>query len=82
MTDISAQSGYSRLSIWQALCVSLLILLSCSAIREMSTKDRCETTLGRLAVALDLDQYYSGCRCMKPWLNFGDTCNSFYVPLL
>jgi hypothetical protein len=56
----------------------LLLILACgcwAAINEATAKDRCQTTLGRLAVQLKLDSYYSNCQCMKPTLDLSDVCN-------
>jgi hypothetical protein len=52
------------------------------AVNEATEKDKCQTTLARLAVRFKLDSYYSGCSCMKPSLDFSDSCNSMYLPLL
>jgi hypothetical protein len=63
----------------------LLAVLACGcwvAVDEATAKDRCQTTIGRLAVRLKLDTYYSNCQCMKHSLDFSDACNSMYLPLL
>jgi len=65
---------------WLLLCV-----LACGcwvAVNEASAKDRCEMMIGRLAVRLKMDEYYSHCQCMKHSLDFSDPCNSMYLPLL
>jgi hypothetical protein len=63
----------------QARLLLALALISSGcwiAVNEASEKDKCQTTLGRLAVRLKLDSYYSGCHCMKPGvLDFSDPCN-------
>jgi hypothetical protein len=66
---------------WLLLCL-LACVVSWVAVNEASARNRCETTIGRLAVRLKLDSYYSGCRCMKHSLDFSDACNSMYLPLL
>jgi hypothetical protein len=63
----------------------LLVLLSCGcwvAVNEATAKDRCETIAGRLAVRFKMDSYFSNCQCMKPSLDFSDSCNSMYLPLI
>jgi hypothetical protein len=71
-----------RLKAYQLLLLGLLACGSWVAVNEASTKDRCETTIGRLAVRFKLDSYFSGCQCMKHSLDFSDSCNSMYLPLL
>jgi hypothetical protein len=63
----------------------LLALLECGcwvAVDEATAKDRCQTIIGRLAVRLKLDTYYSNCQCMKHSLDFSDACNSMYITLI
>jgi hypothetical protein len=43
---------------------------------------RCDSPIGRLAVRLKLDSYYSNCRCLKPSLDFSEACNSMYSTIL
>src|SRR5579864_1425686 len=43
---------------------------------------RCNSPIGRLAVRLKLDVYYSNCKCMTPSLDFSDACNSMYIPVV
>ena len=86
MTDITTDlpgrlspiTAYHRLKGAQLLVLFFLVL-ACGcwvAVNEASDKDRCQTTLGQLAVQLKLDSYYSNCRCMKPGtLDFSDPCN-------
>jgi hypothetical protein len=64
-----------RLKGAQLLLLSILACGCWAAINEATNKDRCQTTLGRLAVQLKLDSYYSNCQCMKPSLDFRDVCN-------
>jgi|SRR6185437_16294174 hypothetical protein len=52
------------------------------AVNEATEKDKCKTTIGRLAVRLKLDSYYSNCQCMTHSLDFSDSCNSMYIPIL
>src|ERR1700745_1760454 len=40
---------------------------------------RCNSPIGKLAVRMKLDQYYSGCKCIKPALDFSDACNTMYL---
>lgn len=64
-----------------ALVLAFLLALGWSAsevIAEYQQK-RCDSPLGKAAVRLKLDQYYSGCRCMKHALDFSDPCNSGYI---
>jgi hypothetical protein len=71
-----------RLKVYQWLLLCLLACVSWVAVNEASAKDRCETTIGRLAVRLKLDSYFSNCQCMKHSLDFSDSCNSMYLPLI
>jgi hypothetical protein len=63
----------------QARLLLALVLISSGcwiAVNEASEKDKCQTTLGRTAVRLKLDSYYSRCQCTKPGvLDFSDPCN-------
>lgn len=43
---------------------------------------RCDSPIGKLAVRMKLDMYYSNCRCVTHALDFSDPCNSMYIPLL
>jgi hypothetical protein len=70
----SERVGFSR---W-LLALVLISFISSAAVHaaiESYEKDKCKTTIGRLAVRLKLDSVYSGCRCMKPMLDFSDSCN-------
>jgi hypothetical protein len=49
-------------------------------IATVTAEDKCKGPIGRLAVEMKLDYYYSGCKCMKPALDFRDPCNSMYIP--
>jgi hypothetical protein len=61
---------------------AILIVSACwVAVNQATAKDKCQTTLGRLAVQFKLDSYFSNCHCMKPSLDFSDACNSMYLPL-
>jgi hypothetical protein len=71
-----------RLKVYQWSLLCLLASVSWVAVNEASAKDRCETTIGRLAVRFKLDSYFSNCQCMKHSLDFSDSCNSMYLPLL
>lgn len=51
-------------------------------IVAVTADDKCKSPIGRLAVEMKLDYYYSGCKCMKPALDFRDPCNSMYIPML
>jgi hypothetical protein len=62
-----------------ALPFAMIIALVVIAV---SAEDKCKSPIGRLAVEMKLDYYYSGCKCMKPALDFRDPCNSQYLPLL
>jgi hypothetical protein len=83
MADIStdiprlrAPTTAYHLTGFQLLLLSIMLACGClAAIDELTTKDRCQTTLGRLAVQLKLDSRYSNCQCMKPSLDFSDPCN-------
>jgi len=71
-----------RLKIVQGLLLAVLACGCWIAVNEATAKDRCETIIGRLAVRLKMDSYFSNCQCMKPSLDFSDACNSMYLPLL
>lgn len=84
MADISADlprwrspaRAYRRLTGYQLLVLAILAVGCWAAVAEITIKDRCKTPLGRLAVELKLDTYYSSCQCMKPGsLDFSDPCN-------
>jgi len=82
MADIStdiprlrAPTTAFHLTGYQLLLLSILACGCWVAIDELTTKDRCQTTLGRLAVQLKLDSHYSNCQCMNPSLDFSDPCN-------
>jgi hypothetical protein len=57
------------------LALALISSACWIAASEISEQDKCQTTIGRLAVRLKLDSKYSGCRCMKPKLDLTDVCN-------
>jgi hypothetical protein len=67
--------AYRRLTGYQLLVLALLAVGCWTTVAQATEKDRCETPLGRLAVELKLDSYYSNCQCMKPSLDFRDVCN-------
>jgi hypothetical protein len=72
-----------RLRFAQWLLLSVFLACGCwVAVNEATAKDRCETILGRLAVRLRLDLYFSNCRCMQHSLDFSDACNSGYLVLI
>jgi hypothetical protein len=74
---------YSKLKLAQMLLLLFLTASGCwVAVNEATAKDKCQTTLGRLAVRFKLDSYYSSCQCMKHSLDFSDSCNSMYIPLI
>jgi hypothetical protein len=60
------------------LALAFLLALGVSFVLAEATKDRCDNVVGRLAVRLKLDSYYSGCRCMTHSMDFSDPCNSMY----
>jgi hypothetical protein len=84
-TDIprwrTATSAY-RLKAYHLLLLALLASASWVAVNEASATDRCETTISRLALRFKLDSYFSNCQCMKHSLDFSDSCNSMYLPLI
>jgi hypothetical protein len=65
-----------------ALVLAFLIALGWSAVLTEYAQRKCDSPLGRLAVRLKLDSYYSNCQCMTHSLDFSDPCNSMYIPLL
>ena len=82
-TDIPCSRNPASAFRLKAFQLVLLCLLACGsswvAINEASARDRCETTIGRLAVRFKLDSYFSGCQCMKHSLDFSDSCNLMYL---
>jgi len=70
-----------KLTRWLLTMVLVLIVSVClvAAASEATEKDKCKTTFGRLAVQFKLDSYYSNCHCMKPSLDFSDSCNSYLM---
>jgi hypothetical protein len=71
-----------RLKAFQWLLLGVLACSCWVAVNEATAKDRCETAIGRLAVRLKMDSYFSNCQCMKHSLDFSDPCNSMYIQLL
>jgi hypothetical protein len=41
---------------------------------------RCDSPIGKLAVRMKLDMYYSNCKCMTHAMDFRDGCNSMLIP--
>ena len=86
MADIATDIPRARTSAFRPRVYQwLLLLLACLsqvAVNEVTAKDRCETTIGRLAVRFKMDSYFSNCQCMTHSLDFSDSCNSMYLPLL
>ena len=83
-TDIpigTPTSAY-RLRIAQWLLLAVLVCGCWVAVNEATAMDRCEMIVGRLAVQFKMDSYFSNCQCMKPSLDFSDSCNSMYLPLI
>lgn len=73
----------NRLRLAQGLLLAVFLACGCwAAVNEATVENRCKTTLGRLAVRFKLDFYFSNCQCMKHSLDFSDSCNSMYLPLL
>jgi hypothetical protein len=66
----------------RGLLLAFLFALGVSFVLSEVTKDRCNNTIGKLAVRLKLDLYYSNCSCMTHPLDFGDPCNFMYIPAL
>ena len=79
----SAPTSAGALKLARRLLTLVLISSACwVAVKETTEKDKCQTTLGRLAVRLKLNSYYSNCQCMTHSLDFSDSCNSMYLPLI
>ncbi|MGJ4888828.1 hypothetical protein ACQR1Y_11570 [Bradyrhizobium sp. HKCCYLRH3099] len=49
------------------------------AVGQLAEPNRCEAPVGRWAVQLKLDGYYSNCQCMEHSLDLSDACNSMYL---
>lgn len=83
VTDRSSRwrSPAAGLKLWHMLVLALLILVTCCAVRDLTTDDRCKTTLGRASTFFKLDAYFSNCQCMTHSLDFRDSCNSGYIAL-
>ena len=84
MVDIplsgSPPTSFGALKLMRLLLAIFLIASGCwVAVNEATAKDKCQTTLGRLAVRFNYDWYYSRCQCMTPSLDFSDACNSMYI---
>jgi hypothetical protein len=62
--------------------ILMLIALNLSVVASDYRQRKCDSPIGKVAVALKMDSYYSNCHCMKHSLDFSDPCNSIYVPLL
>jgi hypothetical protein len=79
----NAPTGFAALRRMRWLLAAILISAGCwVAVNEATAKDKCQTTFGRLAVRFKLDSYYSNCQCMTHSLDFSDSCNSMYIPLI
>lgn len=59
--------------------VPLIMGLTLGLAIDQNSQDKCKTLIGRIAVKMKWDQYYSHCQCMSPALDFSDPCNSFYL---
>jgi hypothetical protein len=71
------------LKVCQWLLLAVLACCGCwVAVDQATAKDRCQTTIGRLAVHMKLDSYYSNCQCMTHSLDFSDACNAIYGVVL
>jgi hypothetical protein len=67
------------------LVLGFLIVLGLSAVRIAYAdyaEKKCDSSIGKLAVQLKLDSYYSNCKCMKHSLDFSDPCNSAYISVI
>jgi heme/copper-type cytochrome/quinol oxidase subunit 3 len=83
LTDLPSPTTAVALKRARWLLTMVLVASGCwVAVNEATEKDKCKTTVGRLAVHFKLDAYYSNCQCMKHSLDFSDSCNSMYIPLL
>jgi hypothetical protein len=95
MTDVAIPDGFAKwripnsrkfagIALRTAAAVFFLFSfgLIASAVATDIKDRRCEGPIGRLAVALKLDVYYSHCRCVKPSFDFRDACNSKFLPML
>ncbi len=66
---------------WIAAALPFALICGFVAV-AVTADDKCKSPIGRLAVEMKLDYYYSGCKCTKPALDFRDPCNSMYLPLM
>ena len=71
--DVSRLAGYWRLVRLRFLLVFALLLICCVAVAQQVREDKCERVIGRLAVAMKLDSYYSNCQCMTHSFDFSDS---------
>jgi hypothetical protein len=66
--------------------LTLLFVLGFSAVMADAIVDyqnqKCDSPIGKLAVRLKYDLYYSNCQCMKHSLDLSDACNSMYIPIM
>lgn len=81
-TTAAPQSNWTRLTLFRALLVALLLATGVCIAAEIVSNNRCDTRIAKILVAAKLDSYFSNCRCMKPSLDFSDACNSMYLSLL
>ena len=68
-----------------SLVVAFLLALGWSAAsitHAQFTEKRCDSFVGKLAVRLKLDRFYSNCQCVTHSLDFSDACNSAYISIL
>jgi hypothetical protein len=78
------KAGFVSIAMGSAFLLLVLVALTWvwSVATTNAAQRKCDAPIGKLAVRLKLDIYYSNCRCMKHSLDFGDPCNSMYIPLL
>jgi hypothetical protein len=73
----------NRLRLAQRLLLVVFFACGCwAAVNEATARDKCETTVARLAVRFKLDAYYSNCQCMSHSMDFSDSCNSMFLGLI
>jgi hypothetical protein len=79
---LKVRAIFLRKAVIGALLGALFLAFGLSEALTDYAQRRCNSPIGKLAVRMKLDMYYSNCRCMTHSLDFSDPCNSMYIPIL
>ena len=71
-----------RLARWQTFLFAVVFLLIGSLALALAREaQRCDTTIGRWNASIH-SRFFGSCACKLPKLDFRNSCNSQYLPLL